>query len=254
MTKMRDNNINNLFRTDNKRKISAAGNKKLKYSKEQIIKICESLSYDADKFNPEVTYTVIKTYTKSSSRLPRVLYSEITNYVYSLSTEERGGFATNIDKLLEYATKLPEDNANELQEMVIRIYDHCQLALSQCDNVKDSFIRGVEDTKQELKDQFKGIEREYVSILGIFSSIILAFTGGMTFTTSILNNINRSSIYRLVIVSCIAGLVCCDLIYIIIDFIERLNEREEKNKAVILICNLTFAVIIAITALAYVFK
>lgn len=80
MTKMRDNNINNLFRTDNKRKISAAGNKKLKYSKEQIIKICESLSYDADKFNPEVTYTVIKTYTKS------IAFQQITAHNHKSDT------------------------------------------------------------------------------------------------------------------------------------------------------------------------
>ena len=58
-----------------------------------------------------------------------------------------------------------------------------------------------------MEDHFKGMEKEYISILGIFASIVLAFVGGLTFSTSVLANIDKASIYRLVIIACIIGIV-----------------------------------------------
>ena len=40
-------------------------------------------------------------------------------------------------------------------------------------------------------------QREYISILGIFAAVVLAFTGGIAFSTSVLKNINTVSVYRI---------------------------------------------------------
>ena len=44
-------------------------------------------------------------------------------------------------------------------------------------------------------------QREYIAILGIFAAVVLAFTGGIAFSTSVLNNVAKASIYRTVTVS-----------------------------------------------------
>lgn len=129
----------------------------------------------------------------------------------------------------------PQDLSDELQEMVIRIYDHCQLAIHQRDNVKNSFVNGVADTKQELTNQFKGIEKEYISILGIFASVVLAFVGGLTFSTSVLDNIDKASIYRLVIISCIVGLVFFDLVWLMVDLVRSINGKSIRNNWILLL-------------------
>ena len=78
--------------------------------------------------------------------------------------------------------------------MSIKIYDHFQLVLYQIENINNIFADGIEEAKTNLKQEVKGIEKEYISILGIFASIVLAFVGG------IMQNIGSSSIYRILLV------------------------------------------------------
>lgn len=201
------NKLEKLLKTNDRQPSPIHKNSKVSYSKRKLNNICISLSYDTKEFQPSRALNSIGGYVKSANHLPRILYSEITNYVYSLTVEERGKFATNVEALLYFALDTSNSIDETTQETVIRIYDHCQLALYQADNIQSSFANGIEDTKSSLEDHFKGMEKEYISILGIFASIVLAFVGGLTFSTSVLANIDKASIYRLVIIACIIGIV-----------------------------------------------
>ena len=55
--------------------------------------------------------------------------------MYSFDDAQRGIFFTNVDKLVNYAM---DDNNNvekNCREMIIKIYDHFQLVLSQIENI-----------------------------------------------------------------------------------------------------------------------
>ena len=76
-----------------------------KYSKDKIKKICSSLSYDSSVFKPEKVVDIIVAYINNDRKLKRILYSEISNYIFSLKYSEIAAFSSNIGTLRDYALK-----------------------------------------------------------------------------------------------------------------------------------------------------
>ncbi len=113
-------------------------------------------------------------------------------------------------------------------KIIVKIYDHFQLALNQIENVKNILGASIEDAKVDLKNEMKGVEKEYISILGIFAAIVLAFVGGITFSSSVLQNIDSVSIYRLLIVIVMLAFVLVNVIWLLIRFIAQINDKEIK--------------------------
>ena len=94
-------------------------------------------------------------------------------------------------------------------------------------NTQELFDENVESVKERLQVDVKKIEREYITILGIFASIVLAFVGGLTFSNSILRYISSVSIFRLVFVIDLLAVVLITGIYLLLQFIMRINENDE---------------------------
>lgn len=72
--------------------------------------------------------------------------------------------------------------------------------------------------KEELGKQ----QREYIAILGIFAAIVLAFTSGIAFSTSVLENISDVSIYRIVIIALVIGIVIINTLYGLFYYVNKL--------------------------------
>lgn len=100
---MADDNLDVLLRTTDNRTMSLEQSKKFTNTKRKINGICKALSLNTQKYDPQKTVENIASYISSSNKLDRILYSEISNYVYSLEMSERGIFATNLEKLLLYS-------------------------------------------------------------------------------------------------------------------------------------------------------
>ena len=73
-------------------------------------------------------------------------------------------------------------------------------------------------------------QREYISILGIFAAVVLAFIGGIAFSTSVLNNINTASVYRILVVSLIIGLVLINILFGLFYYVDRLVNGLQENR------------------------
>lgn len=67
-------------------------------------------------------------------------------------------------------------------------------------------FKATEKKLSDVEGKLENSQKEYISILGIFAAVVLAFTGGIAFTTSALNNIAQASIYRMVGILLIIGL------------------------------------------------
>ena len=65
----------------------------------------------------------------------------------------------------------------------------------------------MKDEVEESHKEIKGIQKEYITILGIFAAIMLAFVGAFTFSTSVLNNLGKADTLELVAVAIVIGLV-----------------------------------------------
>ena len=226
---MADDNLDMLLRTTDEMtglESVEKQSKKFNQTKRRINYICVELSAGTKVYDPRKTVDDIISYIESENKLDRILYSEISNYVYSLETPDRGVFATNVEKLLLYS--LNDDNHvnKDCVKIIIKIYDHFQLALHQIENANNIFIDGIEDAKDNLQKQIKSIEKEYISILGIFATVVLAFVGGITFSTSVLQNISDVSIYRLLLIVDFLAFAFINVIFILVKFISKINEKD----------------------------
>jgi len=246
---MADDNLDVLLRTTDNQTMSLKQSKKFTNTKRKINGICKALSLNTQKYDPQKTVENIASYISSSNKLDRILYSEISNYVYSLEMSERGILATNLEKLLLYS--LDDNNVikDDCKKIIVKIYDHSQLALHQIENVNNIFANSIEDAKENLQKQIKGVEKEYISILGIFAAIVLAFVGGITFSTSVLQNISAVSVFRLLLVVDFLAFVLINVIYILVKFIFTINEKNTKlfNIKALNIACLVIAMIIVIS-------
>ena len=100
---MADDNLDVLLRTTDNTTMSLEQSKKFNNTKRKINGICKALSMNTQKYDPQKTVENISENITSTNKLDRILYSEISNYVYSLEMSERGIFATNLEKLLLYS-------------------------------------------------------------------------------------------------------------------------------------------------------
>lgn len=218
-----------LLKTDDKSTVSLEHSKKYINTKRKINGICKALSKETKDYDPAKTVENIQGYLDNKDKMERILYSEISSYVFSLDMRQRGIFATNVEKLMIYALNAKsEDISEDCCKMIVKIYDHFQLALNQIENVKTILGASIEETKINLKEEIKGLEKEYISILGIFASIVLAFVGGITFSSSVLQNIDGISIYRLLLVVVLLGFVLVNVIWLLVKFIAEINDKGIK--------------------------
>ena len=230
---MADDSLSTLTRTENNTVISLEQSKKFNEAKTQINGICRGLSTETQSYNPQDTIKDIDSYIISPYKLERILYSEISDYVFSLGMSERGVFSTNLEKLLLHSLDDENSIKDDTRKIVVKIYDHFQLAQHQIENVNNIFANSIDDAKENLQKQVKSIEKEYISILGIFASIVFAFVGGITFSTSVLQNISSVSVFRLLLVVDLLAFVLINVIYILVRFIFAINDKEAKVFSII---------------------
>lgn len=73
------------------------------------------------------------------------------------------------------------------------------------------------------------MQKEYITILGIFSSIVITFVAGISFSTSVLSNIDKVSIYRLSFVMVLLAIFLFNFLYLLLDFINKINYNPISN-------------------------
>lgn len=136
-------------------------------------------------------------------------------------------------------------NLVNIEKQINKLYDHINLEIARMNYFKESEMRTeielqrVADTLAEVENSIGHMEdtiemademqKQYITILGIFASIVLAFTGGIAFSTSVLENIANASIYRTSLIVVVLAFVLTNVVYILVHFImEIVNKTKEK--------------------------
>lgn len=223
------------------------GSNELKETKRKILIICNALSLDTKKYTPKKSIYDIQDMYLQNSKIDRILYSEISGFVFSLSVDKRADFASNIEKLVNYSLDSRNFVNPQCQQIVIKIYDHFHIILSQIENTNNVFANYIEETQRQIKNDMKIIEREYITILGIFATIVLSFVGGITFSSSVLQNLSSISIYRISFIVVCLAFVLINLIYMMFYFIVAINNKKIKLfniKFFDIICGVAIIIII----------
>lgn len=202
-------------------------------TKEEIQKICSSLCYKSNDYDPSKTVAILKSYIDTDKKLDRMLYSDITYRINELDENERGTLVSNVESLLEYSLTLQEENDCDCRKIVVKIYDHCQLAIYQIENAENIADKSNEGAQakiiEKVNKDMKVIEREYITILGIFASIVLAFMGGISFSSATLNAMKDVSIFRLLLIVDLLAFILINSIALLTSVISKDNSKENKG-------------------------
>ena len=85
---------------------------------------------------------------------------------------QRGAFATNLEKLLLYSLDDGNSISEDSKKIIVKIYDHSQLALHQIENVNNIFADTFPHIAQSNKTNFS-----HPLFLRFFFSLVHRSTG-----------------------------------------------------------------------------
>lgn len=149
---------------------------------------------------------------------------------------------TNLDiARINYTKTMTNETMSELAKNRLLVVNLEQKVRESEDALKEISNKTIDDLKRlsgQVQERQENMQKEYITILGIFAAIVLAFTGGIVFSSSVLENIDKSSIYRISLMAFIIGLVFFNLIWILIDFIRDINGKIIRKKWIWVFFNL----------------
>lgn len=134
------------------------------------------------------------------------------------------------------------------QEALSSIQAEVNGTKANIDAVKQDFVTEVTSVKDSIKD----VQKEYITILAIFAAVVLAFTGGIAFSSSVLENIHKASGYRILLAALVVGLVLINILYGLFYYIECLvREKETHSVKPLIIANVTIVLLMLVICVAW---
>lgn len=177
-------------------------------------------------------------------------YSSLTGIMLRVNKENEDAFDCILDNLSVIQESISESD-DELGKALDKLYDHLSLESVRINQLNADYnqkianlrdmIAHVEDEKKQLEDSFSlkiskleneanKSKTEVVTILSIFAAIVLTFMGGMSFTSSTFKGIAAVSIYRLIGVEIICGLVIFNTIATLIYLVSKIVDKKISVK------------------------
>lgn len=114
---------------------------------------------------------------------------------------------------------------------------------SSLDNANTSFKVQIKETKDSL-------QKNYVTILGIFAAVVIAFMSASAFTSSVLESMNDVSIYRLSFTMLVLGFFIFNLLCALFMFLSKISNANAVQRWFVIAVDLVFVVLIVLTIIA----
>ncbi len=208
----------------------------------------------------------------------RHFYSDIFFVLTQIKLKDKPGEINTLGERIGILREAWNDIGTypNLSNNIKKLYDHVSLDIARINysdsgdrniseidkireyqqNVNDlgNKMSDIQSNTDKLKQEIKGYQKESITILGIFASIVLAFTGGMTFSSSVLENIDKSSIYRIILVICLLGIVLFNVIWMLIKFLCDMNGKVTYRKRYVIIVDVALIACILLSIVAYKFQ
>lgn len=261
--------IEKLLKTDSQAKeTSNLKGTEFEALKRRINGICISLNRSSEDYDVSKTLMSIEKYKRQ--KYNRILYSEISAYIFNLTNEQKGNFVTNLELLLVETMNNDDCVDNDTKDTILRIYDHVHLALHQIENLKrdDDDIKGLiaknlepVSTKFEknLQTAYKELYAQLIALIGIFTALAFLVFGSISALDNIFSSANNMPMLKILIITSLWGICLINLIFIFIYFISkmtRLDIAEAKNikYPIIAWCNLFLIAVFSLCSWFYYVK
>lgn len=162
---------------------------------------------------------------------------------------------TNLEIARINYTKTITDETNTELAKVRGMIDNVQKRMVEEEKAQENADKSIKETsaklKEEIRESQKKMQNEYITILGIFASIVIAFTSGMAFSVSVFENIEKASAYRLLGIILILGLFLFNLLWLLIDFLREINGKTIRRWWVVIAIDSILALGLILTFAAY---
>lgn len=168
-------------------------------------------------------------------------YSKITTIILNSTRDKEQAFMTLAQNIRTLKEIQDNKEVESIKPKLEKLYDHMNLECirlqdfdEKMSRVKDVSIKLEDDLNKnykKLSEELNKQQTQYITILGIFASIVLTFVGGLAFSTSVLSNIDKANAYRLVFVMAFMALFFGNILYLLFSFLSKISlSKEEKNK------------------------
>ena len=240
--------------------------------KKLLIELSKSQEYLMEKKDRAEVYRKLeKIYYSCDKDNFRHFYSDIFSILTLIDSDSSIGsldiLAQNIQAIRDGYMPVNEDEKHkniDIHKEITKLYDHTNLDIARINytksitNTTDSKLREFQYITAELKQKIKDeeaileqikkdtensekkqqeMQKQYITILGIFASTVIAFTSGMVFSSSVLSNIDKASCYKLGVISLLIGIVFFNLIWILMDFIRSINGHLKRKLSYWIVIN-----------------
>ncbi|GAA7071340.1 hypothetical protein HpBGD24_09950 [Helicobacter pylori] len=200
---------------------------------EMIVSLCEKgdLSSQTDQ--------IIKDLKEIYQGEYRHKYSKITTIILNSTRDREQAFMTLAQNIRTLKEIQDNKEVESIKPKLEKLYDHMNLECirlqdfdEKMSRVKDVSIRlnDLNKNYKKLSEELNKQQTQYITILGIFASIVLTFVAGLTFFTSVLSNIDKANAYRLVFVMAFMVLFFGNILYLLFFFfIKNILIKREKR-------------------------
>ena len=155
------------------------------------------------------------------------------------STSDQDRRAALKETLETLSSLRPDDALDKLSiDSVIKFFIALYLAKQNSINAdKANELNGqLKNVEEKMNNTQEKLQRNYVTILGIFAAIVFTFAAGTSFTSSVLETMASVSIYRLILMVALLAFVLFNSIYALFLFICRVSKFNEGKHLPKIIC------------------
>lgn len=221
-------------------------------------------------------------YSPHKEKSFRHFYSDIFSVLTQINDGDDKGsidiLGQNVDILLQgYQVQNFDTKGNpiDISSKIEKLYDHVSLDIARIKysekgdvevskqesiekihsqiNANESQITTLQQSVDETVSNIEKMQKDYVSILAIFAAVVGTFFSGLGFSTSVLSNIDKSSIYRILLGVTILGTFLFNLIALLFGFIREIVGNKSWGWEVYIVGNSTFCVIMGLIYIAWKF-
>lgn len=186
----------------------------------------------------DISKSLFKLYDHVNLDIARLNYSKACNFLQHEEIVKMTGQLKDTEKSIN----------NQINDAIVNIKDEYQRDVSKA---TQKLHEDINEQLRHVQDESSKMRAEYISILGIFASIVLAFVGSLTYSTSVLSNIHKASIYRIVILAALIGMVMIFILWLMMDFIKSIHGQNKRKYSYILLPEAFLFLIILGTVVLY---
>ncbi|MBZ7936521.1 hypothetical protein H2279_07755 [Campylobacter sp. B0100352/1] len=142
-----------------------------------------------------------------------------------------------------------QNQSNEIKE---KIKSESNKFEEKIKSESNKFEEKIKSESNKFEEKIKEIQKQYITILGIFASIVLTFTGSFAFSSSILSHMHQVSIYRLIFVILCIALFIVNILHGLYNFLIKIhNNGIEVNHKKIIAFNIVILLLIIANYICY---